>query len=143
MPPLRNPIARSSRRLLAVVGLLTAYPFTSVGQQVGPTSTEPRGNPMKDVRYVVIHSAGPRWEPGKSFFQQPGLELHIAHYRQLLEQGKLLAGGPFPQGPAGGMMIPEPGVSEQEITEFANADPAVKSGLLNVEIRPWLVGMKK
>ncbi len=40
-------------------------------------------------------------------------------------------------------MIPEPGVSEQEITAFANADPAVTSGLLNVEVRQWLVGMKK
>ena len=98
---------------------------------------------MKDIRYVVIHTPGPKWVAGKSFFEQPGLDLHIAHYRQLLEQGKLMAGGPFPQGPAGGMMIPEPGLSEQEITAFANADPAVVSGLLIAEVRPWLVGMKK
>jgi uncharacterized protein YciI len=53
-----------------------------------------------------------------------------------------MAGGPFLQGPDGGMMIPQAGVSELEITAFANADPAVTSGLLNVELRQWLVGMK-
>ena len=76
-------------------------------------------------------------------FEQPGLELHIAHYKKLLEQGKLMAGGPFLDGAGGGMMIPESGHSEQEIAEFAKADPAVSAGLLTVEIRPWLVGMKK
>ena len=41
------------------------------------------------------------------------------------------------------MMIPTQGVSEGEITEFANADPAVVAGLLRVEIRQWMIGMKK
>jgi uncharacterized protein YciI len=98
---------------------------------------------MKDIRYVVFHSPGPKWIAGKTLFEQPGLDLHLAHYRQLLEQGKLMAGGPFMDAAGGGMMIPEPGLSEAEITAFAKADPAVKSGLLKVHVRQWLVGMKK
>jgi len=38
-------------------------------------------------------------------------------------------------GPAwdAGMVVPEAGLTEREITEFANADPAVAGGLLTVE----------
>jgi hypothetical protein len=34
-------------------------------------------------------------------------------------------------------------VSEQELRACAAADPAVKDGLLSVEVRPWLVGLHK
>ncbi len=40
-------------------------------------------------------------------------------------------------------MIPVQGLSESEITAFASADPAVASGLLQVAMRQWLVGMKR
>jgi len=96
----------------------------------------------RDVRYAVFHRPGPNWQPGKSLFEQPGLQDHIAHYRQLLQAGKLALGGPHLDEQAGGMMIPSAGVSEDEIRAFAMADPAVKSGLLRVEIRPWLIGMR-
>lgn len=76
-------------------------------------------------------------------FEQPGLGEHVAHYRQLLAAGKLLAGGPFLDGFAAGMMIPEPGQTEQEVNAFAQADPAVQSGLLVAEVHAWMVGMKK
>ena len=42
----------------------------------------------------------------------------------------------------GGMMIPAPGLSEAEIVAFANADPAVAAGLLTVQVREWMIGMK-
>jgi len=98
---------------------------------------------MKDMRFVVLHRPGPRWQTGVPLFEQAGLGEHIAHYRQWLTQGKLMVGGPFLDDQAGGMMVPEPGVGEAEIRDFALRDPAVVSGLLTVEIRPWLVGMKK
>jgi hypothetical protein len=41
------------------------------------------------------------------------------------------------------MMLPEAGVSEAEITKFASEDPAVKSGLLIFEVRPWLAALRK
>ncbi len=98
---------------------------------------------MKDIRYVVFHSPGPNWLPGRSMFEQPGLDLHVAHYRALFEQGRLMVGGPHLDERGGGMMVPEAGLGEDEITAFAQADPAVQSGLLTVQVRPWLLGMKR
>lgn len=98
---------------------------------------------MKDVRYIVIHSPGPNWQPGKSMFDQPGVREHVEHYRRLLDAGKLEMGGPHLDARGGGMMIPVAGISQEEITRFAADDPAVKSGLLLAEVRPWLIGMSK
>jgi len=96
---------------------------------------------MKDIRYVVFHRPGPKWLPGKTLFDQPGVMEHIGHYRQLLEAGKLALGGPHMDGGGGGMMIPAAGIGEDEIRTFAGEDPAVKSGVLTFEVRPWLIGM--
>jgi uncharacterized protein YciI len=98
---------------------------------------------MRDIRFVVIHTPGPDWQAGMPPFEQRGIAQHIEHFRTLLESGKLEMGGPFLDPSGGGMMIPTQGVSEGEITEFANADPAVVAGLLRVEIRQWMIGMKK
>lgn len=99
--------------------------------------------PARDLRFVIVHKPGPAWIAGKSPFEQPGIQAHIDHYRQLHAQGKLVLGGPFVDASAGGMMVPEAGLAEQEIVDFAQADPAVRSGLLQVEVRRWLIGMKK
>jgi uncharacterized protein YciI len=98
---------------------------------------------MRDIRYVVFHSPGPRWQPGKPLFEQDGVQDHVNHYRPWAESGKLAMGGPFLDGAAGGMMIPSEAMPQAEIEEFAQADPAVRSGLLVAQVRPWLVGMKK
>lgn len=98
---------------------------------------------MRETRYVIFHAPGPSWLPGKTLFEQDGVQDHVNHYRQLQREGKLFMGGPFMDGAGGGMMISEEGISEQELIEFAHADPAVKSGLLTAELRPWLVGMKR
>ena len=98
---------------------------------------------MRDIRFVVMHARGPQWQAGVPVFEQRGIAQHIEHFRTLLESGKLEMGGPFLYAAAGGMMIPTEGLSELEITAFANADPAVAAGLLRVEIRQWMIGMKK
>lgn len=98
---------------------------------------------MRDIRFVVLHAPGPRWKQGLPFFEQEGVQEHVAHFRQWLVEGKLALGGPFLDEHAGGMMIPSEGLSEAQITAFANADPAVQSGLLRVAVRQWLVGMKQ
>jgi uncharacterized protein YciI len=52
-------------------------------------------------------------------------------------------GGPFMDEKSGGIMIAEPAVSEEELRQFAAADPAVKAGVLNFEVRSWLLGLQK
>jgi len=98
---------------------------------------------VRETRHVIFHTPGPTWLPGKSLFDQEGVQDHVNHYRKLHSDGRLFMGGPFLDAAGGGMMISEEGISEKELSEFAQADPAVKSGLLIAELRPWLVGMKK
>jgi uncharacterized protein YciI len=98
---------------------------------------------LRDVRFVVIHKPGPAWKAGVPAFEQAGLAQHVEHFRTLLAAGKLTIGGPFLDEAAGGFMIPEPGVSEEEARRFADDDPTVRSGLLTFGVRPWLAAMKK
>jgi len=98
---------------------------------------------MKPSQFVVLHTPGPRWTAGVGMFEQEGLELHIAHYRTLLAADKLVMGGPFLDARSGGFMIAAPGVGEDELRAFAADDPAVRSGLLEFELRPWLAGMQR
>lgn len=93
------------------------------------------------IRFVVFHSPGPAWQMGVDFREQPGVGAHVMHYRTLHEQGKLEMGGPFLLQDAGGMMVTTTDVSQSEIEAFAAVDPAVQSGLLRFEIRPWYTPM--
>jgi hypothetical protein len=43
---------------------------------------------------------------------------------------------------AGGMLIPSAGINAEKMRAFAMADPAVKHGLLRVEISPCLIGLR-
>jgi hypothetical protein len=76
-------------------------------------------------------------------FEQPAIANHVEHYREWLVAGKLELGGPHPDPAGGGMMIPVAGLPEEEVKRFAMEDPAVKSGALVAEVRPWLIGMSK
>jgi uncharacterized protein YciI len=67
---------------------------------------------------------------------------HVQHYLKLQQQGKLELGGPFLLQDTGGMMVATRDVSQQELDAFAASDPAVQSGLLVYEIRPWLTAME-
>jgi uncharacterized protein YciI len=99
--------------------------------------------PSRPVRFVVIHKPGPNWQYGIDFREQPGVADHVQHYLKFFKQGKLDLGGPFLIPDAGGMMVPVREVSQQEMEDYAAADPAVKSGLLVYEIRPWLTAMER
>lgn len=94
------------------------------------------------IRHVVFHSPGAGWQEGVDFREQPGVGDHIAHYADLHRQGKLELGGPFLTGGGGGMMVTTDEVHFDEIDAFAAADPAVKSGLLIYDVRPWYVAME-
>ncbi|MBQ0958408.1 hypothetical protein KAK06_05505 [Ideonella sp. 4Y11] len=126
----------STRRtsLRAAAGLLSAAALSPAEAQTSP--------PARDQRWVVVHRPGPAWQSGVSPFEQPGLDTHIAHYRRWQQEGKLALGGPFMDGSAGGMMIAAAGVPEAEVRAHAQSDPAVQSGLLTAELRPWLIGMR-
>jgi uncharacterized protein YciI len=86
--------------------------------------------------FVLFHSPGPRWREGKAFQLQPGIMSHVEYMSGFFARGKLLMGGPFLDG-SGGMMVFRTATIE-EAREIADADPAVKGGLLTVTVKPWL-----
>lgn len=94
------------------------------------------GDLPPNTRVVVVHTPGPAWQAGVSFREQPGIDAHVAYYRQVLADGKLALGGPFLDD-SGGMMISTPGASLADIEAIAQNDPAVKSGLLKATVRLW------
>lgn len=93
---------------------------------------------MPERRLVVIHSPGPDWELGLPLSQQVSLQGHGAHFAEWLKDGRLQMAGPFVDGAGGSLMICRPGVDEELLRRHAQADPAVESGQLQFEIRPWL-----
>ena len=97
----------------------------------------------RPVRCVVFHRPGSGWKYGLDFREQDGVGEHIQHYLKLHEQGKLELGGPFLLADAGGMMVATRDVPQEELEAFAAADPAVQSGLLVCEVRPWLTAMER
>ena len=94
------------------------------------------------VRFVVFHRPGPTWKPGIDFREQEGVGDHVQHYLKFHEKGKLELGGPFLVQDVGGMMVATREVTQEELQAYAAADPAVLSGLLVFEIRPWLTAME-
>jgi len=50
---------------------------------------------MRDLRFVVMHHAGPKWAPDVPLFEQDGLQAHIDHYRTLFAEGRSRSAGRF------------------------------------------------
>lgn len=98
---------------------------------------------LPPIRHVVFHTPGPAWQTGVDFRQQPGVREHVQHYAKFYEAGKLEIGGPFLIPDTGGMMVATKAVSREELEAFAAEDPAVKSGLLRYEVRPWFNPMDR
>jgi uncharacterized protein YciI len=93
------------------------------------------------VHHVVIHRPGVAARV--DFREQPGVKDHVAHYHALREAGKLERGGPFLTPDGGGLTVATADITKLELEEFAASDPAVRSGLLTFEIRPWYVPMRR
>jgi len=97
---------------------------------------------QRPIGCVVFHKPGPKWQHGIDFREQDGVGEHVQHYLKLHQPGKLEFGGPFLLPDAGGMMVATKDVSQAELDAFAASDPAVQSGLLVYEVRPWLTAME-
>jgi uncharacterized protein YciI len=80
------------------------------------------------MRVVTIFNRGPRWQPGKSPFEQgPVVDAHLIAMRRRFDEGVLLLGGPLDG--AGGLALLD--VDDAEAAdEVIESDPAVRAGLL-------------
>jgi uncharacterized protein YciI len=91
------------------------------------------------IRYVLRHLPGPAWRKDLDVFHQPGVAEHLGYLRGLEASGEIAMSGPFLAEGQGGMVILRLGLSEEQARDLGERDPAVRSGLIVVEINPWLV----
>jgi uncharacterized protein YciI len=92
---------------------------------------------MKNT-FVVISSAGPTREHSKATREQPLWDEHAAFIDQLVAEGFIFMGGPFPD--EGGSMLIVNADDENEVREKLTNDPWMKHGVLKLEsVKRWQI----
>jgi uncharacterized protein YciI len=92
---------------------------------------------MKNT-FVVISSAGPSHDHSKGTREQPLWDEHAAFIDQLVAEGFILMGGPFPD--EGGSMLIVNANDENEVRETLKNDPWMKHGVLElVSVKRWQI----
>jgi uncharacterized protein YciI len=82
--------------------------------------------------FVIIGHDGPRGAELRPTVRPA----HLENLRPLVEQGRVLVGGPFTDG-SGSLMVVEM-ESEAAAIEFARTDPYTKEGVFErVEVKPF------
>jgi uncharacterized protein len=99
-----------------------------------PALSQPAAQPSNEPVYVFHYRAGPAWQAGKPMEQQ-ALRPHGAYIKQLLDQGRLVAGGRI-LDVDGGMAIVRAASLAEAKAMFA-ADPAITSGVFVGEVVAW------
>jgi uncharacterized protein YciI len=92
---------------------------------------------MKNT-FVVISSAGPTREHSKATREQPLWDEHAAFIDQLVAEGFIFMGGPFPD--EGGSMLIVNADDENEVRENLKNDPWFERGILKLEsVNRWQI----
>ena len=89
---------------------------------------------------ALMHTPGPAAQEGTPIFQDPRFPDHVAFLRRMDEMGYLVAAGPFTDAGGAGMTVLRlPGADrhDEAVRLATHEDSAVRSGLLQVEVRPW------
>lgn len=131
----RKPLAWA----LVLIFLAGAGAVAQAGDAGGNSPDGKDSPPAPPLYYVMLHSPGPAWVKDVPFREQPGVDAHVQYMRNLLQQGLIVMGGPFLDDSGGMMIARSPDL--EEARRVASQDPAVKNGLLRVQVRPWMVPM--
>lgn len=86
--------------------------------------------------HVLLYRPGPAWVPGRSVFQQ-ALQPHLQYMHQLVASGVIRIGGPFLDD-TGGLVVVDLDTLDAA-RACAEADPAVRDGIMQVDVHPWRV----
>lgn len=114
-----------SRRRNVLIATLAAI---AGAQQPGAAQT-----PEREL-FLFIYRPGPAWREGVPMREQ-GLGPHGAYMQQLLNEGRLFAGGGF-MSDDGGMAIVRCADIEEARAMLA-VDPAITSGIFTADLRHW------
>jgi uncharacterized protein len=92
---------------------------------------------MKNT-FVVISSPGPKREHSKSTREQPLWDEHALFIDQLVADGFVLMGGPFPDEDSAMLIVNAD--DENEVREKLRDDPWMKHGVLKLEsVKRWQI----
>jgi len=97
--------------------------------------------PKEENKLVQFHMAilkkGPQWDATKEADRMPILKQHLANVIELLNSGKAVIAGPLgSETDLAGIFVLRAATAE-EAKAMVDADPAVKAGLMVVEMHPW------
>lgn len=101
---------------------------------------------MDDIGWAVgLVRTGRAWDPASGLGQQRLVAEHMAYLGRLIEAGEVTQAGPvigLDQGPAadGLVALIVYAVDADRASALASADPAVRGGLISLDIRPWYTG---
>ena len=91
---------------------------------------------------VGLVRTGRAWDPGSGIGEQRLIAEHLAYLGRLMEAGEVTQAGAViaaDQGPAAdglvGMIVYS--VDAERASALAASDPAVRGGLISLDIRPW------
>jgi uncharacterized protein YciI len=119
----------------AVVGL-----GILAGQAAPPGAPSPAASPAAPdptAYHAVLLKLGPKWNRQAAVRDQPGMREHGAYMSSLSSSGVLVLGGPFLEDPsrhtASGAIVFLATADAGEARRIMEADPGVKSGLLEIE----------
>jgi uncharacterized protein len=110
---------------------------------IGVTAMEeykknPKMNWTMKKHHLVLLKSGPQKEQHAADAQKIHID-HLWHIRRMMDEGKMLAAGPLMKsGELRGIFVFDT-ESMEDAKAWTEADPAVKAGLLIVEIHAWLV----
>lgn len=91
--------------------------------------------PKPRAVWWIEYQRGPAWPPGQPAPKQ-ALYDHQLYLEGLMQSGKLLIAGLFRDDAGGGIAVLD---SSDELVarRLMDGDPAVQSGLLSAQLRPW------
>ncbi len=91
---------------------------------------------------IGLVRTGRAWDQTSGLGEQQLVAEHMAYLGRLMEAGEVTQAGPvigLDQGPAadGLIAVIVYAVDAERARSIANSDPAVRGGLISLDIRPW------
>jgi uncharacterized protein YciI len=131
-------------RMVMATAVLCAMVFAaacSAPRKQGEMTNHQKNDGPPPVYFALVHGPGEKWQPDTPGPKQEGIGEHVAYFSRQLDAERLLMGGPFTDGSGGMMILAVETVEEAE--RIAKDDPAVQAGLLQVQVRPWMVPLRR
>ena len=125
---------------LRMKGIVPPSSESAPQERQSQTKTETKPPQFDNEQYHFgLLTREPKWTAGDTPETQKIQLEHLWNIRQMMDEGKMLAAGPFMKdGALRGIFVFNT-ESAEEAKAWAETDPAVKAGWMIVEIHPWLV----